>query len=74
MARTRAAEKRVTYAVTLSNNRYCKRCSLWVSAALVATQMCGKHISAEVNQQATREETVFYVGPPQGYIIIHLRI
>jgi hypothetical protein len=33
-----------------------------VSAALVATQRCGKHISAAVNQHATIEEAVFSVG------------
>jgi hypothetical protein len=32
-----------------------------VSAALVAMQRCGKHISAAVNQQATTEEAVFSV-------------
>jgi hypothetical protein len=32
-----------------------------VSAALVATQRCGKHTSAAVNQHA-RGETVFSVG------------
>jgi hypothetical protein len=33
-----------------------------VSDALVATQRCGKHISAAVNQHATIEEAVFSVG------------
>jgi hypothetical protein len=32
-----------------------------VSAALVATQRCGNHISAAVNQHATIEEAVFSV-------------
>jgi hypothetical protein len=32
-----------------------------VSAALIATQRCCKHVSAAVNQQATIEEAVFYV-------------
>jgi hypothetical protein len=32
-----------------------------VLAALVATQRCGKHISAAVNQHATIEEAVFSV-------------
>jgi hypothetical protein len=32
-----------------------------VSAALVATQRCGKYISVAMNQQATTEETVFSV-------------
>jgi hypothetical protein len=40
----------------------CKRRSLWVRAALVATQRCGKHISAAVNQYATIEEALFFVG------------
>jgi hypothetical protein len=31
-------------------------------AAFVATQQCGKHISAAVNQHATIEEAVFSVG------------
>jgi hypothetical protein len=33
-----------------------------VSAALVATQRCGEHISAAVNQQATIEEVLFSLG------------
>jgi hypothetical protein len=33
-----------------------------VSAALVATQLCGKHIFAAVNQHATVEEAVCSVG------------
>jgi hypothetical protein len=33
-----------------------------VSAALVARQRCGKHMSAAVNQHATIEETVFSAG------------
>jgi hypothetical protein len=33
-----------------------------VRAALVATQRCGKHISAAVNQHATVKEAVFSVG------------
>jgi hypothetical protein len=40
----------------------CKRCSLSIRAALVATQLCGKHISAAVNQHATAEEVVFSGG------------
>jgi hypothetical protein len=62
MARTYVAEERVTYAVTSRNNTGCKRRSLWVRAALLATQLCGKHISAAVNQHATIEEAVFPVG------------
>jgi hypothetical protein len=46
----------------------CKRRSLWIRAALVATQVCGKHISAAVNQHATIEKVVFSVGPSRGYI------
>jgi hypothetical protein len=33
-----------------------------VRAALVASQRCGKHISAAVNQHGTIEEAVFSVG------------
>jgi hypothetical protein len=36
--------------------------------ALVATQLCGKHLSAAVNQYATVEEAVFSVRPPGGCI------
>jgi hypothetical protein len=32
-----------------------------VSAALVATQRCGKHVSTAVNQHGTIEEAVFSV-------------
>jgi hypothetical protein len=39
-------------------------CFLW-SAQRVATQRCGKHISAAVNQHAT-EETVFSAGRPEA--------
>jgi hypothetical protein len=60
-----AAEVRVAYAVTLRNNRCCKRRSLWIRAALVAAQHCGKYISAAVNQRATIEEAAFSVGPPR---------
>jgi hypothetical protein len=48
--------------------RYCKRRSLWVRAALFATQLCGKHISAAANQHATIGEAVFSVGPPRSYM------
>jgi hypothetical protein len=33
-----------------------------VRAARVTTQLCGKHISAAVNQHATIDEAVFSVG------------
>jgi hypothetical protein len=33
-----------------------------VSAAFVATQRCGKHISAAVNHQATIEDMMFSLG------------
>jgi hypothetical protein len=33
-----------------------------VSAALVATQRCGKHISAAVNEHATIAEAVLSIG------------
>jgi hypothetical protein len=68
MARTHAEDERVTYAVTSRKNRCCKQRSLWVRAALVATQLCGKRISAAVNQHATIEEAVFSVDPPRGYV------
>jgi hypothetical protein len=37
-----------------------------VSVALVAMQLCGKHISVAVNQHATIEEAVFSVGRPEA--------
>jgi hypothetical protein len=37
-----------------------------VRSARDATQLCGKHISAAVNQHATIEEAVFAVGPTRG--------
>jgi hypothetical protein len=61
MVRTRAAEERVTYAV----KRCCNQHSLWVRAQLFAMQLCGKHVSATVNQYATIEEAVFPLGPPR---------
>jgi hypothetical protein len=33
-----------------------------VNAPFVATQQCGEHISAAVNQHATKEEAVISVG------------
>jgi hypothetical protein len=39
-----------------------ERCVFVLSAALFATQRCGKHISEGVNQHATTEEAVFSVG------------
>jgi hypothetical protein len=36
------------------------------SGALVPTQQCSKHISAEVNQHATMEEAVFSLGATPG--------
>jgi hypothetical protein len=42
--------------------RCCKRRSLWIRAALVATQLCGKYTSAAANQHATIEGAVFSVG------------
>jgi hypothetical protein len=50
MARTHAAERCVTCAVTSHNNR---SSSLLVHAVLVAMQLCGKHI---LRQYATMEE------------------
>jgi hypothetical protein len=35
---------------------------------LIASQLCGKHISAAVNQHATIEEVAFFVGLPQDYV------
>jgi hypothetical protein len=43
-------------AATIEERRF-----LW-SASRVAAQLCGKHISAAVNQQATIKEAVFSVG------------
>jgi hypothetical protein len=43
-------------------------------SALVATQLCGKHISTAVNHQhPTIEEAMFSVGPSRGYITRTLR-
>jgi hypothetical protein len=54
--------------ITQQKKRCCKYRSLWVRAALVATQLCGKHITARVNQHSTIEEAVFSMGPPRDYI------
>jgi hypothetical protein len=59
----------VRYDVTQQQNMCCKRRSLWVRAALVVTQLYGRHIFAAVNQQATIEEAAFSVMPPRGYIM-----
>jgi hypothetical protein len=70
MARTNAAEERVTYAVTSRNNRtgVARGVVYGFRAAVVGTQLCGKHMSAAVNQQATIEKAVFSVDPPRGCI------
>jgi hypothetical protein len=34
-----------------------------INAALIATQMCGKHISAEVNQQLNSRGSGVFYGP-----------
>jgi hypothetical protein len=47
---------------TQQQKRCCKRRSLWIRAALAATQLCGKHIFAAVNQHATIQEAVFFCG------------
>jgi hypothetical protein len=52
----------------LKLNQCCRRRSLWVRAALVATQLYGKLISSAVNQHATTEEAMFSVSPLRGYI------
>jgi hypothetical protein len=39
--------------------------SLRIRAALVATQICSKYISAALNQQTTIEEVEFSVDPAQ---------
>jgi hypothetical protein len=57
MNNTYAPEELVTYAVMLRNDS-----SLWARTSRVATQRCGKHISAAVNQRATIWETVFSMG------------
>jgi hypothetical protein len=40
---------------------------LWTASHVVATQRCGKHMSAAVNQHATIEEPVFSMGSPRVY-------
>jgi hypothetical protein len=50
--------------ITQQLKRHCKRHSLCVRASLIAMQLCGKHISAAVNQHAAIEEAVLSVGPP----------
>jgi hypothetical protein len=62
MDNTEAPEELITYAAISRNNSCCKRRFLWARAASVATQRCGKHISAAVNQHATIEKAVFSVG------------
>jgi hypothetical protein len=63
MTRTHAAEERVTYAVTSGNKRRGAASRvLCVRAALVATQLCGKHIIAAADKHATIEGTAFSVG------------
>jgi hypothetical protein len=39
--------------ITQQWKRCCKRRSLWVHGALIATQLCDKHITAALNQHAT---------------------
>jgi hypothetical protein len=71
VARARArsrGSRRVCCDVTQQYKRCCKQRSLYVRVALVVKQLCGKHISAVVNQHATIEEAAFYVGPLRGYI------
>jgi hypothetical protein len=54
MVRAHAAEERVTYAVTSRNKRRCVASGV---LRVSPTQLCGKHISATVNDQASG---VFY--------------
>jgi hypothetical protein len=57
---TRSRETRhVLCGVTQQSKKCCKVRSLWVRSELFVTQLCGKHISAAVNQHATIEEAVF---------------
>jgi hypothetical protein len=44
------------------------------NVALVATQLCSKHISAAVNQHATIDKTVFFVGPPYNEDLMQLEL
>jgi hypothetical protein len=37
---------------------------MWVRAELVASELCGNHMSSAVTQHATVEEAMFSVGPP----------
>jgi hypothetical protein len=63
MARTHAAEERVTYTVTSrSNTRNVASGVLCGRAAFVTTQLYGKRISAAVSQHVTTDEAVFSVG------------
>jgi hypothetical protein len=39
-----------------------------VSAALVVTQRCGKHMFVAANQHATVDEAMLSVEAPRGYI------
>jgi hypothetical protein len=68
MVHTHAAEERFTYAVTSHNRRGVVSAFSVVRPALVAKQLCGKHISAAVKKHATLEEALFSVSPPRGYI------
>jgi hypothetical protein len=52
--------------VNTCNNR--REVFSMVHTMCIATQLCGKHISAAVNQNATVEEAVFTVGSPHAYI------
>jgi hypothetical protein len=70
MDRRYPAEERVTYAVTLSNNRRGAAKGVLCGSAPRSLLLCcalnTSHIS--VNQQETVEEAVFSVEPPGGYI------
>jgi hypothetical protein len=64
MARTHAAEERVTYAVTSCNNRRSVASSVLCGSA-PSSLLCN---CAAVNQHTTIEEVAFSVGPHRGYL------
>jgi hypothetical protein len=64
MARAHAAEERVTHSVTSRNNRRGVANGVLCGSALIAKQLCDKHISAAANQHSAIEEAVFSVSPP----------
>jgi hypothetical protein len=66
MARTHAAEERVTYSVTRNSRSGVASGVHCGSVLLSLLRSCAVNISAAANQQATIEEVVFSVGPLRG--------